>query len=210
MRTVGAILKEERLNKGFTLTQVEKATKIRTKYLQALEDDNYKKLPDLPYIQGFLKNYSEFLGLRSTTMFAIFRRQYNEKVRANKKMIEEPLTSSVWQITPNKVITSLVFILIVGLFTYFYSQFRALQIPPPLILESPVTDEIIQTEEIPVFGKTDVDATVTINNEPVLVKEDGKFYKDITLSLGMNTLIIEARSRVGKKTAIVRTITRTP
>ncbi len=210
MRTVGTILKEERVSKGFSLEQVEKATKIRLKYLVALEEEDYKKLPALPYVQGFIKNYSKFLGLRSTTMMAIFRREYIQKERARKASLEEPLTESRWLLTPNKVIVGLVIILVFGLLWYFYAQFRALHAPPPLRLESPLPDSIVNKDEIAVFGATDVDATVTINTEAVLVKEDGKFYKDVPLASGSNTFTVVATSRIGEKTTIIRRVTRAP
>jgi cytoskeletal protein RodZ len=208
MYSVGQLLKEERLKKGFTLAQVEKATKIRSKFLTAIEDDDYQKMPVSPYIQGFIKNYSDFLGLRTHTMLALFRRQFLQKEAQNKQLVEEPLTKPGWQITPNKVIFTLVVILVLALFTYFYNEYRALHQPPPLSISNPTTDQVVKEETIAVFGNTDSDATVTINNGPLLVKEDGKFYKDVSLTLGNNTLVIEATSRVGEKTTTVIRITR--
>lgn len=208
MRTIGQIVKEERLKKGFTLVQVEAATKIRTKFLAAIEADDFKTIPASPYIQGFVKNYSDFLGLPTTTIMALLRRQLKEQERQNRALIEEPLTESGWKITPNKVIFTAVVVLVGTLLTYFFSQYRALHASPPLTVESPAADKVTKDETLAVFGKTDHDATLTINKEPVLVKDDGMFYKDIVLTVGTNTLIIEATSRVKEKTTIVRRITR--
>ncbi len=210
MRTVGTLLKEERQKKGFTLEQVEKATKIRAKFLVAIENEDYKKLPSLPYVQGFIKNYSTFLGLRSTTILAIFRREYIQKEKQQQEQIEEPLSGRPWQITPTKVILVVLICSVLGLLAYFFLQYRALHAPPPLTIEGPQNDAVVQTEEIAVFGKTDPDATVTINNEPVLLKEKGKFYKDILVTLGVNTITIESTSRVGEKSHAIRTVTRVP
>lgn len=44
-KTVGAILKEARLAKGISLADAEKATSIRSRYLQAVENDEYDKTP---------------------------------------------------------------------------------------------------------------------------------------------------------------------
>ncbi len=210
MRTVGQIFQDERFKKGFTLEQIEKATKIRAKFLTALEKENFNEMPALPYIQGFIRNYSEFLGLRSETMLALFRRQYMRREVEKKQPLEEPLTSSSWQMTPNKVVVGLVILLIVSLFSYFYHQYNLLHRPPPLLVENPKDEVVSKNETVAVFGKTDPDATLTINNEPILIKEDGKFYKDINLSIGNNTLVIEATSRIGEKTSITRRITRSP
>ncbi len=209
MRTVGQILKDERLKKGFTLEQIEKSTRIRAKFLAAIEADDYKKMPVVPYIQGFIKNYSTFLGLKSTTMLALFRRQFIQKER-EKKILDAPLTESGWRITPNKVILTLILILIGVLFFYFYTQYKALHTPPPLVVEGPVQELVTKDDSVAVFGKTDKDAALTINGDPVLIKDDGRFYKEFPITVGNNTVSIEATSRAGEKTKVTLTMTRLP
>lgn len=209
MRTVGQLLKEERLKKNFTLEQVEKATKIRRKYLESIETDNFKKMPSSPYVQGFIKNYSDYLGLRSHTVLALFRRQFLENQR-KVATVEEPLIQSPARITPNKVILTFLVLLVISLFSYFYRQYQLLHQPPPLTVEQPHDELVTKKELIAVFGDTDPDATLTINNEPLIVKEDGKYYKDIPLTIGNNTLSVEATSRIGEKTLVIRRITRLP
>ncbi len=210
MRTVGQLLKETRIAKGFSLEQIERATKIRAKFISSIELDDYRKLPAVPYVQGFIKNYGDFLGLRSTTLLALFRRQYLKKKKKESDSIEQPLTESGWKLTPNKVILTLVVILILILSYYFYSQYRSLHQPPPLTLQSPKEDLIVKQDSVPVYGDTDPDATISINNEPILVKSDGKFYKDIALTQGNNTIVITVTSRAGEKTTLTRKITRAP
>lgn len=210
MRTVGIILKEERLKQDLSISDIEQAIKIRKKYVEALESDDFKNLPSLTYAQGFLKNYSQFLGLKIQIMMAIFRRQYQEQERLNRATIEEPIENRRFQITPNKVIIVFVLALIVILFGYFYTQYRALHEPPPLALESPANDIVVSVAEIAVYGVTDTDATIMINAEPVLVKEDGRFYKDVQLAVGINSITVEAISRAGEHTVNTRTVTRTP
>ena len=60
---VGAVLERKRREKGLSLRDVEQATKIRTRYLDGLEREDYSVLPDAVYVQGFLKTYANFLGL---------------------------------------------------------------------------------------------------------------------------------------------------
>ena len=210
MRTVGQLLKEERQKKGFTLEQIERSTKIRFKFLTAIDADDYKLLPALPYIQGFIKNYSDFLGLRTTTTLALFRRQFANKEQNRETHVEQPLTEPIWRPTPNKVLFTLILFIVLLLFGYFFIQYQALHSPPPLTIESPKEDLVTKEAVIAVFGVTDHDATITFNKVPILVHEDGKFYKDISLALGSNTLEIISTSRVGEKTTNIRRITRLP
>ena len=60
---IGRILGQERKKKGLSLEEVEKATKIRKRYLDGLEREDYAVLPAGVYAQGFLKTYANYLGL---------------------------------------------------------------------------------------------------------------------------------------------------
>jgi cytoskeleton protein RodZ len=60
---IGRILEQTRRERGFSLEEVEQATKIRKRYLTGLEREDYAILPDAVYAQGFLKTYANFLGL---------------------------------------------------------------------------------------------------------------------------------------------------
>ena len=60
---IGARLKEARLAKGLTLEDVEAETKIRRKYISALEEEQFDVLPGKVYAKAFLKTYTKFLGV---------------------------------------------------------------------------------------------------------------------------------------------------
>jgi len=60
---IGRILEQKRKEKGLSLEEVEKATKIRKRYLDGLEREDYAVLPAGVYAQGFLKTYANYLGL---------------------------------------------------------------------------------------------------------------------------------------------------
>jgi hypothetical protein len=61
-------------------------------------------------------------------------------------------------------------------------------------------------ETIEVVGKTDPDATATINGELVSLNEKGEFRYQLKLTKGQNTIVVEATSKRGRKTEITRTI----
>jgi cytoskeleton protein RodZ len=60
---IGNSLREARLRQGYELPRVEADTKIRAKYLRALEEEHFEVLPGETYVKGFLRTYSEYLGL---------------------------------------------------------------------------------------------------------------------------------------------------
>jgi cytoskeleton protein RodZ len=60
---IGTSLREARLRQGIELPRVEADTKIRAKYLRALEEERFEVLPAETYVKGFLRTYAEYLGL---------------------------------------------------------------------------------------------------------------------------------------------------
>jgi hypothetical protein len=63
MFEIGISLREARVRQGVDLLEAERATKIRSKYLRALEDERFELLPAQTYVKGFLRSYAEYLGL---------------------------------------------------------------------------------------------------------------------------------------------------
>lgn len=63
MFELGNSLREARSRQGLGYPQVELATKIRAKYLRALEEEQFDILPAETYVKGFLRSYADFLGL---------------------------------------------------------------------------------------------------------------------------------------------------
>jgi cytoskeleton protein RodZ len=63
MFEIGNSLREARLRQGLDFPEIEQATKVRPKYLRALEDEQFDILPGQTYVKGFLRAYAEYLGL---------------------------------------------------------------------------------------------------------------------------------------------------
>jgi len=120
MKTVGEILKEARIKKAIDFEAIEKATKIRKKYLKALEENKFIEIGPAITVKGFIKNYGEYLGLDSPSLVAIFRRDYAEDKTGQVVLrgMAEPLNKPRFVWTPKKTfITTLVLIFILfGLF----------------------------------------------------------------------------------------------
>jgi hypothetical protein len=60
---IGNSLREARLRQQLDFPELEQTTKIRSKYLKALEDEKFDLLPAPTYVKGFLRNYADVLGL---------------------------------------------------------------------------------------------------------------------------------------------------
>ena len=208
MRTVGEILKEEREKKFYSLDEIEKATKIRKELLEALEKGEYQKLPPPTFIQGFIKNYGKFLGLNSEKLLAIFRREFSEGKNPPRIMesFTNPLDKKRFKITPTKVLVSVVLFLVVIFFVYLWFQYRFLVGSPYLEVNQPTDQQSSAVEEIVVSGRTDPEASLSINDQKIQVDQNGKFSQQIKLSDKVNTIVITAVSSSGKQTKVTKTV----
>lgn len=209
MKTVGSILKEARETKRLTVDEVEAATKIRAKFLLAIETDDYSSLPSLAYAKGFVKNYAEYLGIPVSTIFAFFRRQTMEISRSAilPKGVARSLNRTWLQLTPGRFLIFLFVGLAVTFLTYLGLQYGQLQSPPRLAIEAPAESALVVVKKVELLGSTDLDATVVVNGISVLVRGDGKFFDQVTIEPGVNTITVTATSRYGKTTTVTRTVT---
>lgn len=80
MESIGQILKTARIEKNLTLEDVEKATSIRSKYLNAIEEDDYANTPGEVFVKGIIRNYGNFLGLDGTELVNIYKANQTGKV----------------------------------------------------------------------------------------------------------------------------------
>lgn len=208
MKTVGNMLREARLTRGLTPADIERAIKIREKYILAIEDDNFAALPSPSYAKGFVRNYAEYLGLPTDAAMAFFRRQMTDVSKASllPKGVSEPLNASWLHLTPGRFVAILVGILLVIFFFYLGNQYFRIGKAPPLTIKSPENQQIVSSSRVVVEGQSDRDATVTINGISTIVRDDGRFYEQVAVSPGVNKITVTATSRFGKVTTITREV----
>jgi hypothetical protein len=114
MFEIGSSLREARMRQGLDFPQIEAATKIRGKYLHALEDEHFTQLPAQTYVKGFLRTYAEYLGLDGQLYVDEFNSRY--VVGEDEPPIRVPRTARTRQrrrVQSNVLIAALVGIAIV-------------------------------------------------------------------------------------------------
>lgn len=202
MATVGEILKKQRLEKGLTLSLIEKQLKVREKFIRAIEENNWDFFSSKIYITGILKNYSRILELDQKKVLAFFRRDYERKedVRFKRKVSSSYLTPATKKIFRLVVLISAVLFIV-----YFGYQLRLYFSPPGLEIISPATSQFTTEDKIIIKGKTEKDAILTIVNQRVYLKNDGTFEYDFPLKEGNNKIIFELTGANGRKTSIEKT-----
>jgi cytoskeleton protein RodZ len=76
MPTIGETLREARMRQRLDIADVEERTKIRAKYLRALENEEFGMLPGPTFVKTFLRTYSEVLGLDPQRLLEEYRLRY--------------------------------------------------------------------------------------------------------------------------------------
>ncbi len=90
MFEIGNSLREARLRKELDFPELEQGTKIRAKYLRALEDEAFEALPSPTYVKGFLRSYAEYLGLDGQ----LYVDEYNVRYGSGDEVLERRVRSS--------------------------------------------------------------------------------------------------------------------
>jgi Helix-turn-helix domain len=76
MADIGSTLREARMRARIDISEVEANTKIRAKYLRAMENEEWDLLPGPVYVKSFLRTYGDYLGLDSRLLVDDFKRRY--------------------------------------------------------------------------------------------------------------------------------------
>ena len=125
MSDLGLLLKKARIQKGITLDELQEITKIRKRYLEAIEEGNYKVLPGNFYVRAFIKSYSEAVGLEPDEVLRLYRsvipetnpEPTNEPKRRRTKPPRNSEKMSKWA----SALLLIAFpLLIISVFYYFY------------------------------------------------------------------------------------------
>ena len=82
MPEIGETLRETRMRAAIDMTEVEAATKIRAKYLRALENEEWDLLPGPTFVKTFLRTYAEYLGLDPRLLVEEYRQRYERPTDA--------------------------------------------------------------------------------------------------------------------------------
>jgi cytoskeletal protein RodZ len=192
-----------RERKGVDLYRAERDTKIRARYLGALERGDYKELPGAVYTKGFLRNYALYLGLDPDEVLDHWRRERGE-ARDTAPVIAVPRPIAA----PRQGLTFSPSVLVVALLTVFvlaFGAYLAIQVlrfakPPSIAVTDPSAAVISVDESTTSYtlrGTTLPGATVSISTpgrdpSQVTAGPDGDWTSDVDLRRGRNQFDISA------------------
>ncbi len=215
---LGEVLRTARESKGVDVARVERDTKIRMRYLSALERGDYRDLPGAVYTKGFLRNYGLYLGLDPEYLIDLYRLETGaispERVRTAPPRALATRRARALVLTPGAIFAA---ILTVGVFLfvgYLGYEFVTFARTPDLRVTEPAGN-IASWGELTylIRGTTEPSSRVTIDGlsseNPVVVADaEGNFQVEVRLVPGSNVISVVATDPATKRDSmkVTRTI----
>ena len=213
MARLGDALRLQREAMGVTMEQAAEDTRIREKFLRAIESGDYQSLPGTVYTKGFLRNYAEYLNLDPEETLTLYtgERGGSEPVRTFAPM--KPLVKRTFIFTPTVLVPVVVLAGIVLFIGYVYYQFTNFAIAPHVDITDPPGDAVSQSAEYTIKGRTNPDGRITVRVSPgldtindVRPARDGTFNVTVPLKPGPNHVEVQVLDPAGKLAQASRTI----
>src|SRR5258705_12536774 len=192
-----------RERKGVDLYRAERDTKIRARYLGALERGDYKELPGAVYTKGFLRNYALYLGLDPDDVLNQWRRERGDsKEMPPAIVVPKPIAAPRQGLTfsPSLIVVALLTVVIVAFGGYLGVQVLRFAKPPTVAVTQPATAVIDVDEGATKYtleGVTLPNATISIatpGRDPyqVTATSDGRWATQVDLRRGRNQFDVSA------------------
>lgn len=211
---LGEVLRAAREARFIDLPRVERDTRIRVRYLVALENGDYRELPGAVYTRGFLRNYGIYLGLDPEYLIDLYRLEVGTPTeRRVAPTAPQPVSERQGRplVISSGAVAAVILTVMVGLFViYLAGEFITFARTPELRITDPATDLAAFTgTEYTIRGVTEPDSTVTVDglreNPTVTAAADGSFVITIGLVPGANVITLVASDPLtGRDSAEVR------
>ena len=218
---LGTVLRTAREARFIDLARVERDTKIRVRYLSALERGDYRDLPGSVYTRGFLRNYGLYLGLDPEYLIDLYRLESGTGVeRPSMPASRRPMAARQGRslvVSSGAIAAAILTILVVALVVYVAGELVIFGGTPDLRITDPATDVLAwEGDAYTIRGITEPNATITTDglrqNPGATADADGAFSVRVGLLPGANVITLRANDPLtGRFSAEVRrTITVVP
>jgi cytoskeletal protein RodZ len=211
---LGTVLRTAREARFIDLARVERDTKIRARYLSALESGDYRDLPGSVYTRGFLRNYGLYLGLDPEYLIDLYRLESG--IAAERpSMPSRPRPMSERQgrglvVSSGAITVAILSILVLALVVYVVGELVIFSGTPDLRITDPAADLLAyEGTEYTIRGATEPNSTITTEglrqNPSTTADGEGAFSVRVGLVPGANVITLVANDPLtGRDSAEVR------
>jgi cytoskeletal protein RodZ len=202
LHKLGEVLRTAREAKAVDLARVERDTKIRARYLTALEEGDYAELPGAVYTKGFLRNYGAYLGLDTEYLVDLYRLESAQPI-AEKPTVPAPPRPIATRrrrslvVTPGVIGWAVLTVLVVALIAYVGYELVTFARQPALRITDPAADIAGYGRlEYRIVGVTEPNSRITVDglreNPSTTADAGGNFSIVVALVPGSNVITVTA------------------
>lgn len=216
---LGEKLRKKRLSRKVGVDFVESSIGVRKRYIIAIEESRYEKLPGRVYVDNFIKKYASFLGLNVDDCLDEVDKEYKIFNSISNNSFSENMSGRFFVFKKRKNLLSsklffannilkniVVVILFLLCFTYIGVEAVSVFSPPNIKVYSPNDNMILNTQSVFVEGEVEVPAKVYINDKEIMIGKTGVFAEEITLRSGVNIIKVSASKRHGRPSILHRKV----
>ncbi|PIR06597.1 MAG: hypothetical protein COV55_03680 [Candidatus Komeilibacteria bacterium CG11_big_fil_rev_8_21_14_0_20_36_20] len=196
-QTLADKLRKARLDKNVSLEEVQSAIKVQTRYLDILENGQYDQLPGDIYTKAWIKLYADFLDLPSSELLADYNIEKNISHKIKKFENQEPNTKKYRFsfLRPRYLKIFIIILVVASLLGYLGFELINIVAPPKIIILEPTNNLKTTESSISIVGSTEAEVQLTINDETIVLDDQGNFNQSINLAVGLNNLQISAKKK---------------
>ncbi len=198
--------------RNLDVKKLSEITDIPVHYLSAFSSGDPRKLPASPYVRGYLAKIADILKVDGNSLLEAYKREISiwpakssgpeDKLPSNRYALKSKRKIAVIGAAATGVVVILIFLAF---------QFSGFLGNPKIEITNPVEDSIvINNPIIKLAGIINPQDKLTINNEEVLAKTDGRFEKEFSLQPGPNAVEFKVKRFLGKEITVTKIITYQP
>jgi len=193
-------------DKNINLAKLSESTGISERFLKALMEDKYEKLPAAPYIRSYLFKIADALNIDGKKLWE----EYQKNVQLKKSGPSDHLPLNRFSPKPinKKIIFALIAIIAVGYLAFQYDFF--FRKPTLALLGQLASSTAISGPNLKIEGRVKSGDRLAINKESTYVDESGYFQKDFSLQPGPNVIQFQIKRFLGRETTITKQIIYSP
>jgi cytoskeletal protein RodZ len=202
---ISKIISKARQEAQISLEKASKQTKINIEYLRALEEGKFNKLPTGLYAQSYIKEYAEYLGLNPDFLLGLFQEMHAQD-KSGDLFVKNAHKLHKFISLPKIFQNIFISLLVLLIFSYLIFYLNNITKEPDLIITNPKKDITVKELIIEVKGKTEKEAEIFINGEPILADISGYFSQFVNLKKGINTITVSAKKKYSRTNIISRKV----
>lgn len=205
IKSLKELIQEQVELKGLSAARLQQLTGIPERFLQALLQGEFNKMPAAPYVRGYLMKISEILNLNGEEIWRHYKKETEVKTSGAADRLPE--NRFAIKTVKNKKGVIIWTAIAIAMIVYLVFNINRILGRPSITITIPSSEISMTTyPAVTLTGKIDPKDTLKINGQEITVNKNGEFEKTHSLQLGLNNFEFSIKRFLGKETNVARQI----